>query len=61
MKKNPLSDYVKEHGQAVAAKTIGVTQGAISKALDKGRNIFVIYDEKGNVKAEEVRQFPAKN
>lgn len=60
MNKIPLSDYVKAHGQAVTATTIGVTQGAISKALAKARNIFVFDDGKGKIRAEEVRPFPSQ-
>ncbi|UXN34384.1 Cro/CI family transcriptional regulator [Avibacterium paragallinarum] len=60
MNRIPLSDYVKTYGQAATAKAVGVTQGAISKALDKARNIFVIPDETGKIRAEEVRPFPSK-
>ena len=45
MNKIPLSEYVKTHGQAVTARAIGVTQGAISKALDKARLNFVNTDK----------------
>lgn len=57
MKKIPLAAYVKEHGQVAAAKNIGVTQGAISKALSAGREIFV-WMENEKVMAEEVRPYP---
>ncbi|EEZ49824.1 LOW QUALITY PROTEIN: cro-like protein, partial [Neisseria gonorrhoeae PID332] len=58
MKKIPLNEYVEQHGQAKTAKEIGVTQGAISKALRSGRAIFLFSDGK-RVKAEEVRAFPS--
>ena len=60
MNKIPLSEYVKTHGQAVTATALGVTQGAISKALDKARVIFVIPDKDGKVRAEEIRPFPSQ-
>lgn len=58
MKKIPLNEYVEQHGQAKTAKEIGVTQGAISKALRSGRVIFLFSDGK-RVKAEEARAFPS--
>lgn len=60
MNRVPLSDYVKTHGQPITAKTLGVTQGAISKAIRRSRNIFIIQDKRGNIKAEEVRPFPSQ-
>ncbi|KAE9495278.1 Cro/CI family transcriptional regulator [Neisseria gonorrhoeae] len=58
MKKIPLMSMLSRHGQAKTAKEIGVTQGAISKALRSGRAIFLFSDGK-RVKAEEVRAFPS--
>lgn len=58
MNKIPLSDYAKEKGQVNTAKALGVTQGAISRALITGRNIFV-FSKEGKLYAEEVRPFPS--
>ena len=53
-----LREYVKEHGQDKTAKAIGVTQGAISKALREGRNILLSQTENG-IKAIEIKPFPS--
>lgn len=58
MEKIPLREYVKRHGQLKTARDLGVSQGAVSKALITGRNIYVFHDD-GKLKAEEVRKFPA--
>lgn len=52
-----LPDFALEHGQNNAAKALGVTQGAICRAIKSGRNIQVTI-ENGVVKAEELRPFP---
>lgn len=57
-KKVPLDIYAKNHGQINTAKAIGVTQGAISKALKSKRKIF-IFEGSGKVFAEEIRPFPS--
>ena len=59
MKKMSLFEYAELNGQEKAAIAIGVTQGAISKALKASRNIFVT-ENNGEIKAEEIRPFPAK-
>lgn len=59
MNQIPLEDFVSDFGQQRAAQLLGVTQGAVSKALRKGRKIFVCVSEKGQFAAEEVRPFPA--
>lgn len=58
MEKIPLREYVKQHGQLYTAQQLGVSQGAVSKALLNGRDIFV-FNINGKLKAEEVRSFPA--
>ncbi|PHM29392.1 Cro/CI family transcriptional regulator [Xenorhabdus budapestensis] len=60
MEKIPLSEYVKQNGQAKTASLIGVHQTAISKALRAGRKIFLIRQEDGSYKAEECRSFPSQ-
>ncbi|MBA4993256.1 Cro/CI family transcriptional regulator [Pseudomonas aeruginosa] len=56
----PINEFVAEQGQAKAAELLGVTQGAISKALRAGRKINVYRYEDGSYSAEEVRAFPAQ-
>lgn len=53
-----LKDYVKQHGQDKTAKEIGVTQGAISKAIREGRNILLTSTDAG-IKAIEIKPFPS--
>ncbi len=56
-----LSDYVKEHGQAKTAEALELTQGALSKALRAGRDIYIVTGPGGNVAAEEVKAFPSQS
>lgn len=60
MNRISLNDFVADVGQQRAAEQLGVTQGAISKAIRTGRMIFVevIGDQK--FKAEEVKPFPSQ-
>lgn len=60
MKRIPFKDFVKKHGQAEAALALGVTQGAISKALRVGREIYVTCHKNGTYEAHELRPFPAQ-
>lgn len=57
MDKLALKDYVKQHGQDKTAKAIGVTQGAISKAIREGRNILLTNTNNG-IEAIEIKPFP---
>jgi len=59
MSRMTLADYAKIHGQAKTANDFGVIQCAISKAIRSGRDIFVIIQEDGKIRGEEVRPFPA--
>lgn len=58
MNRFSLSEYVDLYGQAKTASDLGVYQSAISKALNKGRNVTVTINEEGKVEGEEVRPFP---
>ena len=53
-----LSDLVRDIGQKEAAKLIGASQGNISLALIKGRDIRIIKHEDGSVSAYEVKPYP---
>lgn len=56
-----LTKFVEERGQLKAAELLGMTQGALSKAMGKGRVVFVEEKEGGVIQAEEVRPFPSKS
>ncbi|ENT2765626.1 Cro/CI family transcriptional regulator [Pseudomonas aeruginosa] len=58
MKVIPFEDFVARKGQAKAASLLGVTQGAISKALRAGRKINVFCHDDGSYSAEEIKPFP---
>lgn len=47
MKDIPLSEFVKSHSQAEAAKAIGVNQSAVSQMLAAGREIYIRQNEDG--------------
>lgn len=53
-----LIDFVRDIGQEETAKLIGVSQGNISLALTKGRDIRIIEHEDGSVFAYEVKPYP---
>ncbi|WP_312272259.1 Cro/CI family transcriptional regulator [Pseudomonas sp.] len=55
-----LAQFVEAVGQQGAAEALGVNQSAISKALRKGREIFVKRSGKGKYTAHEVRPFPSQ-
>lgn len=60
MSSTQLKDFVRERGQPEAAMLLGVTQGALSKAIRVGRNITVISKPDGTFSAEEIRSFPSR-
>lgn len=55
-----LKDFAKDHGQPHAASLLGMTQGALSKAIRIGRTVYVSQQEDGSFAAIEVRSFPAR-
>ena len=55
-----IKEFSKEHGQAKAAEMLGLTQGALNKALRVGRDIYVTELQDGSLFAEEVRPFPSQ-
>lgn len=57
MTRIPLAEFAAVSGQTETAKMLGVTQGALSKAIRQGRKIFV-YQTPEKIVAEEVRPFP---
>lgn len=56
----PLKDFAKGHGQPHAASLLGMTQGALSKAIRIGRTVYVTQQTDGSFAAIEVRSFPAR-
>lgn len=60
MLKKSLYEFVKQfNSQNIAAEKLCTSQGAISKALRKGREIYVI-EENGVFSAFEVKPFPSQ-
>ncbi|MEY0337819.1 Cro/CI family transcriptional regulator [Providencia stuartii] len=59
MKRIPLTTFATEIGQNKVAEMLGVRQSAISKAILKKRNIYVIQKSDGTIEAEEIKSFPA--
>lgn len=55
-----IKDFARERGQTKAAEMLGLTQGALNKALRVGRDIYVTETADGSVVAEEVRPFPSQ-
>lgn len=61
MRRIPLHEFATEKGQVQAATLLGMSQGALSKALRVGRAVFVTEHEDGTFSAEETRPFPSQN
>lgn len=55
-----IKEFARARGQTKAAEMLGITQGAINKALRVGRDIYVIETPDGSFFAEEVRPFPSQ-
>jgi predicted transcriptional regulator len=60
MRHIPLTEFAAEHGQTKAAEMLGITQGALSKALRVGRRVTVSFGDDGSLTAQELRPFPAQ-
>lgn len=60
MKKFPLTEMVDAKGKSFAAKALGVTVPAISKALTAERDIYVTEHDDGSYSAEELKPFPSQ-
>jgi len=56
-----LSSFADTHGQEKAAQLLGVTQGALSKAIRIGRTIYVAHLPDGSYAARELRSFPSRS
>lgn len=60
MKQIPLTELVATEGQVFAAKALGVSPAAISKAIAAKRNISVTCNQDGSFEALELKPFPAQ-
>lgn len=60
MNRMTLAAFVSQHGQTEAARKLGTTQAAMSKAVRAGREIYVSLQPDGTYQAKEVRQFPSQ-
>jgi hypothetical protein len=56
-----ITDFAHCLGQCDAAALLKMTQGALSKAIRVGRDIYVTPYPDGRCEAEEVRPFPSQN
>jgi hypothetical protein len=61
MSRITLSEFALIKGQTNAAQLLGMSQGALNKALRVGRNIYVTESSDGSFRAEEVRAFPSQS
>lgn len=52
--------FAAQRGQSEAAALLGMTQGALSKAIRAGRDVYVTENTDGTFSAEEVRPFPCQ-
>ena len=59
MKQITLTELVKARSQSEAARLLGVSAPAITKAIKSGRTILVTEQEDGTFEAEELRPFPS--
>ncbi|AUR80812.1 Cro/CI family transcriptional regulator [Pseudomonas aeruginosa] len=55
-----LKEFAAKKGQTKAAALLGLTQGALSKALRAGREIYVAENADGTFSAEETKPFPTQ-
>lgn len=54
-----LHEFVDQHGQDEAAKVLGSSQAAISKAIKAGRLILISEDRPGCFTGVELKGFPS--
>lgn len=60
MTKITLKEFAERVGQVKAAKSLGIKQSAISKAIRLNRRIFISINSDGTVEAEEIKSFPTQ-
>lgn len=59
MQRITLAAFTEKHGQTGAAGLLGMTQGALAKALKVGREVYVTQLPDKTFQAEETRPFPS--
>ena len=59
MQRTPLAEYANKR-HAWTANRLGMSQGALSKAIREGRSIFVVVTESGEISAVEEKPFPGQ-
>ncbi|MCY1374164.1 Cro [compost metagenome] len=47
-------------GQTKAAALLGMSQGALNKALRVGREVYVVCHDNGSYEAHELKPFPSQ-
>lgn len=55
-----LADFVSSHGRSAAARALGCTPPALSKAVGASREIYVVVQECGAAQAFEISRFPGR-
>ena len=61
MSRIPLSQFAETNGQTKTAVLLGMTQGALNKALRVGRDVYVMEHGNGTYTADELRPFPVQS
>jgi DNA-binding transcriptional regulator YdaS (Cro superfamily) len=60
MSRITLKEFASDYGQTKAASLLGMSQSALNKALQAGRDVHVTKKSDGTYSAEEVRPFPCR-
>lgn len=61
MSRITLKEFASDYGQIKAASLLGMSQSALNKALQVGRDVYVTKKSDGTYSAEEVRPFPSQH
>lgn len=56
----PIREYLENKSQTELASELGVSQGAIHQMLKSNRDIYVVLEGDGKVRAIEHRPIPAR-
>ncbi|WP_193217468.1 Cro/CI family transcriptional regulator [Pseudomonas putida] len=55
-----LADFIRAQGRSAAAKALGCTPPALSKAIGASREIYVVVQDCGAAQAFEISRFPGR-
>ncbi|WP_082450707.1 Cro/CI family transcriptional regulator [Pseudomonas sp. NBRC 111135] len=61
MRQLTIQEFVSLKGQTEAARSLGLSQGSLSKAIRANRKIIVHCHDGGSFSAEESRPFPSRS